>query len=189
MSDQDLIGLTVLVVDEDAFLSKIIISVLGVFEFGSVIQARTIEEALGILTTSRVNCVVCDWLNEAGKGLELVEFLRQDDNSPNPEIPVVLCTALTDLTSICGARDRGVSEVVAKPFSPKNLIEKVLAGLFRRRIFVAVDAYTGPDRRRRNLAWDGEERRGQYGLSQDQIDSVMQKEITAGDAQEMTADG
>lgn len=149
MSDHDLIGLTVLVVDEDAFLSKIIISVLGAFEFGSVIQARTVAEAIGILATSRVNCVVCDWLNEAGKGLELVEFLRQDDKSPNPEIPVVLCTALTDLTSICGARVRG----------------------------------------RRNLTWDGEERRGKYGLNQDQIVSVMQREITAGDGQEMAADG
>lgn len=189
MSDQDLIGYTVLVVDEDAFLSRIIISVLGAFEFGSVIQARTIEEARGILAAGRVNCVVCDWLSEAGKGLELVKFLRQDENSPDPEMPVVLCTALTDLTRICEARDGGISEVVAKPFSPKNLIGKVLAGLFRRRTFVAVDAYTGPDRRRRNLAWDGEERRGQYGLNQDQIDSVMQKEITAGDDQEVAANG
>lgn len=189
MDDQDLIGVTILVVDEDAFLSKIIISVLGVFEFGSVIQARTLEEARGILATSRVNCIVCDWLNEAGKGLELVKFLRQDEKSPDPEMPVVLCTALTDLTSICEARDGGVSEIVAKPFSPRSLIEKVLAGLFRRRTFVAVEAYTGPDRRRRNLVWNGEERRGQYGLNQDQIDSLMQKEITAGDNREVAANG
>jgi CheY-like chemotaxis protein len=189
MSQQDLIGYTVLVIDEDAFLAKIIVSVLGAFDFGSVIYGRSVEEARDILSTSRVDCVVCDWLSESGKGLELVDFLRQDENSPGPEMPIVLCTALTEMTNICQVRDKGISEIVAKPFSPKHLIDKILAALFRRRTFVAVEAYTGPDRRRRNLAWDGEERRGQYGLNQDQIDSVMQKEITADDDQEMAANG
>lgn len=189
MSAHDLISYTVLVVDEDAFLSKIIVSVLGAFEFGSVIHAKSYKDAMDIMTTRKINCVVCDWLTGDDKGLELVDFLRQDEDSPDPEVPIILCTAQTELTSICDARDRGMSEVVAKPFSPSHLIEKILAGLYRRRDFVAVEAYTGPDRRRRQAQWDGEERRGQYGLNQDQIDSVMQKEITAGDEQEAAANG
>lgn len=189
MNDQDLIGYTILVIDEDAFLSRIMVTVLGVFNFGSVIHARTFEDARAILATSKVNCIVCDWLDEAGKGLDLVKFLRQDKNSPDPEMPIVLCTAQTELNSICLACDHGVSEVVAKPFSPKHLIEKILAGLFRRRTFVAVEAYTGPDRRRQDTGWDGEERRGQFGLNQDQIDSVMQQEITAGDEEKAAANG
>lgn len=189
MTNQDLIGFTVLVVDEDAFLAKIIVSVLGAFEFGSVVHTTSLDEALDIMSARKVNCIVCDWLTADDKGLELVDFLRQDEQSPSPEVPIVLCTALTDLGNICGARDRGVSEIVAKPFSPKNLIEKVLAGLFRRRNFVAVDAYTGPDRRRREVTWDGEERRGKYGLNQDQIDSVMRKENTDSDDAEVAANG
>lgn len=176
MNGKNLVGCTVLIADEDSYISRILASVLAAFDLGKIEEVRSFDEALAMLRHQDVSCIVLDWMDDGGSGLELVNFIRRDDQSPDREMPIILLTARTELSSIYAARDHGVSEIVAKPFSAAELLKKLLASLFRGRPFIEMDTYMGPDRRRRNRPWDGPERRGKYGLHQEQIDDVMREE-------------
>ncbi|MEP3483003.1 MAG: response regulator, partial [Sneathiella sp.] len=57
------------------------------------------------------------------------------------------------------ARDLGVSEVLAKPFSVNSVAEKVTQIITSQRQFVQNAQYFGPDRRRQSLVFQGEEKR------------------------------
>lgn len=186
-TEKELVGCSVLIADEDAYISRILASVLAAFDLGSVEEVRSFEEAVSVLRHQDVSCLIVDWMNDGGSGLELVDYVRRDENSLNPQIPIILLTARTELSSIYAARDHGVSEIIAKPFSASEMLKKLLAGLFRGRPFIEMDAYIGPDRRRRNRSWDGPERRGSYGLHQEQIDDVMRESRQDGDQGESTS--
>lgn len=174
-AEKELVGCSVLIADEDTYISRILASVLAAFDLGSVEEVHSFEEAVSVLRHQDVSCLIVDWMDDGGSGLELVNYVRRDENSINPQIPIILLTARTELSSIYAARDHGVSEIIAKPFSAAEMLKKLLAGLFRGRPFIEMDAYIGPDRRRRNRPWNGPERRGSYGLHQEQIDDVMRE--------------
>lgn len=180
-TEKELTGCSVLIADEDAYISRILASVLAAFDVGSVEEVRSYDEAVDLLRHQEINCLIVDWMNDGGSGLELVNYVRRDENSINQKIPIILLTARTELSSIYAARDHGVSEIIAKPFSAGELLKKLLVGLFRGRPFIEMTAYIGPDRRRQSRPWDGPERRGSYGLHQEQIDDVMRQQIQAED--------
>ena len=187
-TEKELVACSVLIADEDTYISRILASVLAAFELGSVEEVHSFEEAVSVLRHQDVSCLIVDWMNDGGSGLELVDYIRRDESSPNHKMPIILLTARTELSSIYAARDHGVSEIIAKPFSASEMLKKLLAGLFRGRPFIEMDAYIGPDRRRRNRPWEGPERRGSYGLHQEQIDDVM-REPRPGDDQGEAASG
>ena len=72
--------------------------------------------------------------------------------------------AVTDIDTIVMARDAGVTEVIGKPFSPDQVLQKLTNAIKNKREFIDVDEYIGPNRRRRNsndTDWSGDnDRRG-----------------------------
>lgn len=175
MGDHGLERFSVLVVDGDSFMAGLTTSALSAFDLGGVADVRSGEAAKEYLRNEKAHCVILDLPIDAENRLDLVDYIRRNPASPNQQMPIILCTAETDLANICEARDHGVSEVLAKPFSTAELLAKLTSALFRMRGFVTEDIYTGPDRRRRDAGWEGPERRGSYGLAQDQIDEVMRE--------------
>ena len=58
------------------------------------------------------------------------------------------------------ARDAGVSEFLAKPFSLEMLVRRMNAAIQQPRPFVECSVFTGPDRRRKcDLDFDDEDHR------------------------------
>lgn len=170
-------GKTVLVVDEDANMAGILSTVLGELDVEWALTTPTVQGALEILATGRVDCVVLDWLRGAGQGLDLVKFIRSSSDSPARELPIIFCTADTAFEKIVAARDAGVSEIIAKPFSHAEVEAKLKAAMFRRRSFVRSEEFCGPDRRRSGRQWQGDDRRNKRHalLDQAEIDTLMDK--------------
>lgn len=168
-------GKTVLIVDEDANMAVILSTVLGELGVGWALTVPNVMEAKNLLATGRVDCVILDWLTGAGQGLDLVAYIRSSADSPDRELPVVLCTAETTFEKIVSARDAGVSEIIAKPFSLGEVEAKLSAAMYRRRSFVRSEEFCGPDRRRSARKWQGDDRRGKRRtlLDQAEIDSLM----------------
>ncbi|PKQ04625.1 MAG: hypothetical protein CVT73_13145 [Alphaproteobacteria bacterium HGW-Alphaproteobacteria-12] len=65
-------------------------------------------------------------------------------------IPVIYLTTKRERGAIIAARDAGVTEILSKPFSAKQLTDRIEAVLTRPREIVRSSAFTGPDRRRRD---------------------------------------
>ncbi|MBO6633648.1 MAG: response regulator, partial [Parvibaculum sp.] len=79
-------------------------------------------------------------------------------------VPIIMVSGHTDLASVERARDIGVTEFLSKPISARSLYERLIQVLDRPRQFVETPTYRGPDRRRRNTPFAGEDRRGGVAL-------------------------
>jgi DNA-binding NarL/FixJ family response regulator len=70
-----------------------------------------------------------------------------------------MVTAYSESKRLEEARDMGVNEFMSKPFSVDVLAEKMQSVIFKPRQMVHTARYFGPDRRRQNLDYKGDERR------------------------------
>ncbi len=94
-------------------------------------------------------------------GLKLAKYIRKSPVKKIQKTPIILCTALTGLHSILNARDVGITEILAKPISPEQIMDKMSNAIFNERPFIVSEVYFGPDRRRRIRDLNGTQDRRQ----------------------------
>ena len=150
---------SILIIDEDWFTNNLMKAVLEAFETGQIRRAGSYEEAREIINSEDIDCIVCDWLQSRRDGLDLVRYVRRSKRKDRWKVPIVLYTGFTEFDKIVEARDAGVHEIVAKPISPGAVMRKVFSAMHSKRAFIQSKSYTGPDRRRRSVPWDGPNRR------------------------------
>lgn len=150
----------VVVYDENPFFRKLIIEILHAFEIPMVHGCSELSTVTNLLKNKTVDCLVMDWATEQDADLNLVKEIRKGMAGVNLETPIVLCTANTLKDQLFAARDAGVDEIVAKPISHVHLLDKILYARFKRREFVETSEYRGPSRRRRDVAIEFMNRRG-----------------------------
>jgi two-component system, chemotaxis family, chemotaxis protein CheY len=85
-------------------------------------------------------------------GLAFCRAVRDRETSPAPFLPIIMISAQVTRQDVVAARDAGVDEFLASPFSPKMFSARIGSVVFNRRGFIAVDGYFGPDRRRGAIA-------------------------------------
>ena len=152
--------LTVLVAEDNQHVMGIIKLTLRAFGIRNMLFAEDGAEAFRLLKSSNIDLLLTDFEMQPLGGLELLDLVRQSPDAPNPQLPVILITGHTALEQIQQARDHGASEILAKPFTPAGLRERLIMVIDHPRPFVSVASYFGPDRRRRlDLDYSGEERR------------------------------
>lgn len=147
---QDFNGLRVMVVDDDQPTRLLIRTYLENANFNDVVVHEGSVDALKDLRRRRFDLIVTDLSMQPVDGWALLQAIRRDESIANPYIPVILITQHADQEAVLRARDGGASAFVAKPVKFDNLQRTVSAVLSDRRPFVRTDAYSGPDRRRRD---------------------------------------
>jgi two-component system, chemotaxis family, chemotaxis protein CheY len=163
----------VLVVDDSPFMSTLICEMLKAMGVGKVLKAASGLEALQIIQSDQtIDVAFIDWLMRPMNGIELVRGLRLKAKGRLQRLPIIACTAYTDVKRVLALRDSGVNEVLTKPVSPAALYDKLCAVLYQSRLFVVSPNYVGPDRRRRAIAINFEDRRAGK-LDQFDIDEMF----------------
>ena len=71
-----------------------------------------------------------------------------------------MVTAMPTVEMVTEARDAGVTEFLIKPFSMNDLKTRIVAILKHPRTFIEVSDYFGPDRRRADREFYGDDQRG-----------------------------
>jgi CheY-like chemotaxis protein len=156
-------AMSVLVVDDNEFLSRITAQICHAFGFGTVLTARSAEGALKTLTSADVDFVICDYQMAPTDGVDFARRIRAA-KADYRFVPIIMLTAFTQLSKVIAARDAGVTEFVAKPVSPKALLDKLISVIDNPRPFVTDEHFVGPDRRRRKgEPRDVERRTGERG--------------------------
>lgn len=153
--------LRVLIVEDHSFtrlLIREVLQSLGCAQ-GNIREAEDGAAGLRLLKEQRVHLIICDWQMEPMDGLTFVRKLRDPENSIDPFVPIIFCTAYTDMELIERARDTGVTEIMSKPITVKAIETRVRAILEKPRPFVDSNQYFGPDRRRRRDDAPGDDRR------------------------------
>ncbi len=156
----DYSALTVLVLDDNAFFGRLLQQIFRGFGTESVSVTNNPEDALLLLATDRYHLVIADQMIGTHVGSDFISRIRAAEGQPYQQIAVIMVSAHTDADNVRRMRDCGATEILAKPISPGGLLDRIELALKAPRAFVKGNVYRGPDRRRRIVTYDGEERRG-----------------------------
>jgi two-component system, chemotaxis family, chemotaxis protein CheY len=120
---------TLLIVDDSSTTRAIIKKVLGLtdLDLGGIHEAKNGAEALELLRTTWVDLVLADLNMPVMTGAEMVAAMAQD--SVLRTIPVVVITSEGNQPVLDSLTDKGVREVIRKPFEAallRRVIEKAL---------------------------------------------------------------
>ncbi|THD80617.1 MAG: response regulator [Phenylobacterium sp.] len=149
-----------LVVDDHQPMREILKSLLFGLGVRHVDEARDAAAAFEMLKFAAYDILLTDYDMAGETGVQLTHRLRRAHANQNRRIAVIMVTGRAEGPVILAARDAGVDEYLIKPLTTASLCQKLDAVLNRRRAFIESDSYMGPDRRRRTLPYQGEERRG-----------------------------
>jgi CheY-like chemotaxis protein len=86
-------------------------------------------------------------------GIGLAQRIRQEIRSKNPRfnpsIPIIMITSFGTKKCLMAARDAGVDEFLAKPFTTLAVAERIDSAINMQRSFIVSENYIGPCRRRK----------------------------------------
>ena len=110
------------------------------------------ERAKEVCQEADLDLIVCDGSLPDGEAYQFIAELRRSDLEPNRFVPVVVVAGHTPIDQVQNARDCGANFVVAKPVTPRILLERVIWIAQETRPFIELNGYVGPDRRFQNVA-------------------------------------
>jgi two-component system, chemotaxis family, chemotaxis protein CheY len=151
--------ISVMFVDDNQNMRELMTALLQNLEVSNIVTARHGEQAIERLESFNVDLILTDWVMEPMDGIALTKWVRTSPDSPDPFLPVIMISGHTEMSRIEVARDAGVNEFIAKPVSALSLSRRIVSVIEAPRPYVRTKEYFGPDRRRREEPYSGEDRR------------------------------
>lgn len=159
MNPYNLSKLSILLLERNFLMRKMLADVFDSFGVASVQSTGDPEAAFNLFKAVPVDIVMSDWSPDLD-GMAFLKRLRTDPNSPNPFVPVIICSAKSAFRDVCEARDKGMTEYLTKPVSASHIYSRIVSLIEHNREFVRAVDFFGPDRRRqRGDSPDGNDRR------------------------------
>ncbi len=162
--------LTAMVVDDNAFVRQLLESTVKDFAIRSIVGETDGATAIERLKLSKidpaeagigtVDIILSDYVMPAVDGMLFLRWLRTDDKVPDRFVPFIMISGAADKEVVERARDCGVTEFLAKPFSARAVADRLLHVINQPRQFVLAQGYFGPDRRRLERPVEVERRSG-----------------------------
>jgi putative nucleotidyltransferase with HDIG domain len=117
----------ILVVDDEAHVRSMVGATLE-HQGYSVQLAESGREATEILKRTKFDLVLTDIVMQDGNGLALLERIRHD----HPGMPVVMVSAIHDISVAIDSMRRGAYDYLLKPFEREHLVGTVMRALDHR---------------------------------------------------------
>ena len=147
MQAYDLTQLSILVLEKHLLIRKLLTDVFSEFGVPTVQSTADPRIAWDMFRQSPTDIILSDW-TEGLDGMAFLTKIRQDEDTPDPFVPVVVCAANTEYRHVCIARDKGMTEFLAKPVSARTIYSRICALVENHRSFIRIAGFFGPDRRR-----------------------------------------
>jgi putative nucleotidyltransferase with HDIG domain len=121
----------ILIVDDEEAIREVVTTLLEAqgYQCTAVGNGRQAQEHLG---KNSLDLVLSDMVMPEMDGLKLLEWVRARD----PDVPVIMVTAMHDLSIALEAMRRGAYDYVLKPFEKDQLFVSVRRALEHRRLVV-----------------------------------------------------
>ncbi|ATQ41919.1 response regulator [Caulobacter mirabilis] len=142
-------SLKILLVDDNQHMRILLIEILRAIGIRRVLEANDGAEALQALRDHDIDIIITDLAMQPLDGIDFVRLVRLSPESPNPMCPIIMVTGHSTQRRVEEARDAGVNEFLAKPVTPRGVLERIGEIIDNARPFIRTDDYFGPDRRRR----------------------------------------
>jgi two-component system, OmpR family, phosphate regulon response regulator PhoB len=131
-----------LLVEDDPALAELLVWHFTKADF-DVRQTPDGEEALILARETPPDIVILDWMIESLSGIEVCRRLRRVPDTAN--VPIIMLTARGEEDDRIRGLETGADDYVTKPFSPRELVARVLAVLRRVRPALAAEELTYSD--------------------------------------------
>lgn len=149
ISQTDFGQFEVLIIDDSSTMVELLSTVLRAFGIGKIHTTSNPIDAKSILLHNDVDCVITDWMMQPMSGLTVSKNIRYNKWKVDRKIPIIMCSAHTDLKHLRVALEAGVDEILTKPITVAAVFDKLYAALFHRRPFIISKTYVGPKIRAR----------------------------------------
>jgi len=143
-------GVTPLVLDDNAHMRGVLRAILVSFGMRRVEEAADCNEALGVVARGEIDLAFIDLKLCGLDGIDFCRQIRRAPDSPNPFLPIIMVTAYSERSRVLDAVNAGVDEFLVKPIRAVDVANRMNAVIERRRPFIDVPGYFGPERRRRS---------------------------------------
>lgn len=138
---------TVLVLDDNGASLDILSGVVSGFGVRTLHRAESVKDAQALVKVHTFDLIISDVQMPEVDGYEFIQWLRREAPEQNRYVPVILVTGHTRISQVFKNRDAGSNFTVAKPITPKILLERIFWVAREERAFIECDTYIGPDRR------------------------------------------
>ncbi len=131
MTDVDFSGLHVLLVDDEAFMRRLVRSLLRDLGCARVFEAENGADGLKLIEEEdgQIGLVICDLQMPVMDGFEFVRRLRAHDDLYRLSLPVLILSGRSDAEGVRNALSLGIHGFVLKPVSRQALRERITAAL------------------------------------------------------------
>jgi len=158
----------ILIVDDEEAIREVVSTLLEAlgYECSTVSNGRLAKEYLG---SHEADIVLSDMIMPEMDGLSLVEWIRKAE----PDVPVIMVTAIHDLSTALEAIRRGAYDYILKPFEKDQLYLSVRRALEHRRLVLENRNY------QRTLEKQVEERTAQLQGALEQLEQSYDDTLEA----------
>lgn len=118
-------GLSVLVVDDDIEMARLIVALLLDMGVTKINRARDGQHALRKVRQNRdrYDLIISDWEMPHVNGLDLLRSVRE----LHPDLPFLMLTVRAGSEEIRAAKDASVTGYISKPFQTRELQRKIMS--------------------------------------------------------------
>lgn len=116
--------LTIMIVDDEIFIRRLALRLLGDLNYHNIIEAHDGDDALyKLIDAGGVDLILLDLKMPKLDGFGFLERLRTSPNEKLKNIPVIIMTGFGNEVAMKKAARHGIHGFIVKPF-PKIAIEK-----------------------------------------------------------------
>ena len=142
----DLTNLDVIVLEHNSYMRGLLRGVLREFGVAAIRDTASPEDAFDWFNQAGADLILADWAPGLD-GMAFLDRVRKSPDSRNPYVAVIVVTAYSEYAHVIEARDRGMTEFLAKPITATMIYERIRSVIDGSRPFVQADCFFGPDRR------------------------------------------
>jgi len=150
--DRRLNAVTVLVVDDNQYMRKVVRNILVSLGVKNILEAPDGTSGLDAIRMFAPDLVILDWEMPMLNGAEVVRIVRAPGVFPVPDVPIIMLTGHVERWRVLEATRLGVNEFLKKPVSGTALLDRMITILTRPRPMVRLGDYYGPEPRKQMSA-------------------------------------
>ncbi|MCK9284081.1 MAG: EAL domain-containing protein [Rhodocyclaceae bacterium] len=124
--------INVLVVEDDDFTRKIILSVLRTLGFAKVTDAANVEFSLKLLESNAFDLIITDVEMPGVNGLKFIQMIRAGRTFAKRETRIIVLTAFSQTEILSAALALDINGFLVKPITPALVEEKISKAISER---------------------------------------------------------
>jgi two-component system chemotaxis response regulator CheY len=140
--------LRVLIVDDNAFMRKIVRDLLGDLGVRHAVEASDGIEALEAVRRTAPDLVILDWDMPYLDGFQFVRIVRTPGLCTHTDLPIIMLSGYGATRHVLAAERLGVNEFLAKPVSGTALLARIASVVMNPRRMILTDGRYRPEPRR-----------------------------------------